>query len=164
MNVFRLSCVFAAVSLCSCVTTEYPSGGGREAYRAPQVSMPRATNRNEQNYLGAVAQVLQRNGYEPAGGGAAEYGLTFSVADGPVNADVTVDLYRGRQAVAHGFGRSGGPRIILQRQRVIQEAFEKAMREFEGELPQAGGGAGPRYGRPQPQYDGGGDPYEDSPY
>ena len=85
-----------------------------------------------------VEEALRRAGYDPGGGGDAEYALSFSVDAGPINADTALRLKRGRREVARSFARVGGPRMIFKRRKVIQESFDKALQSFERQLPQQG--------------------------
>lgn len=121
--------------LTSCSTPDYdPSVSPARPY-IPRVTMPVDLNANEQNLIGDVEQSLEQNGLRPTDRTGADYQLTFSVEDGPVNADVTLDLFQGRNRIAHAYARVGGPRIVFQRQRVIREAFDKALQQFEPQLP-----------------------------
>ncbi len=158
----------AALLLPAC-TTSTPGDPGLSPVRryVPRVTMPMEANANEQNLMGDVEQVLEAHGLRPTDRTGVDYQLAFSVEDGPVNADVTLELYQGRNRVAHAYARVGGPRIVFQRQRVIREAFDQALRHFENQLPRTSpvrqgydtGGfeGGPPPGRPDPY--GQGQPY-----
>lgn len=140
--------LLAALLLPAC-TTSSTGDPGLSPVRpyVPRVTMPMETNANEQNLMDDVEQVLEARGLRPTERTGVDYQLAFSVEDGPVNADVTLELYQGRNRVAHAYARVGGPRILFQRQRVIREAFDKALQQFENQLP------GTNPGRPR--YDGG---------
>jgi hypothetical protein len=126
----------------------------------PRVTMPVEANANEQNLMVEVEQVLEAHGLRPTDRTGVDYQLVFSVEDGPVNADVTLELFQGRNRVAYAYARVGGPRIVFQRQRVIREAFDKALPQFASQLPRTtpvgqgyypGGYEGvPAQGRPDP--------------
>lgn len=132
--------LLGALASVSCSTPDYDSGTSPARPYIPRVTMPVNLSRNAQNLIGDVEQSLEQNGLRPTDRAGAEYQLAFSVEDGPVNADVTLDLYQGRDRVAHAFARTGGPRIIFKRQQVIRESFDKALRQFEAQLPRPGGG------------------------
>ena len=133
-----LLCAFCVAGLTGCATSNYPdTGSQRPVYR---VSMPSRLNANEGRLIGEVEAALERNGLRPTNQGDGDYVLEFTVEDGPVNADATLTLYQRQSQVARGYARVGGPRIILQRQRVIREAFDAALRQFENELPRSGYG------------------------
>ena len=175
-----ITSVLSIPFLFSCATPDYdPSVSPARPY-VPRVTMPVDLNANARNLIGDVEQTLEQSGLRPTDREGAEYQLAFSVEDGPVNADVTLDLYQGRNRVAHAYARVGGPRIVFQRQRVIREAFDKALQQFEAQLPRTGGSGSagmvrppsgrysdgydnpsPQpdpYGTPRPYYDGGADP------
>lgn len=132
---FLLPGILSLGFLTSCTTMEYDSSTSPGRPYIPRVTMPVNLNANEQNLIGDVEQSLEQNGLRPTDRSGADYQLEFSVEDGPVNADVTLDLFQGRNRIAHAYARVGGPRIVFQRQRVIREAFDKAMRQFEPQLP-----------------------------
>lgn len=140
MKIFKtlLCTALCAVLPVSCATPDYDPNVSPARPYVPRVTMPVDLNRNEQNLIGDVENMLEQGGLRPTDRAGAEYQLTFSVEDGPVNADVTLDLFQGRDRIAHAFARVGGPRIIFQRQRVIRESFDKALREFEAQLPRTG--------------------------
>lgn len=167
--------------LSSCATPDYDASVSPARPYVPRVTMPVDLNANARNLIGDVEQTLEQSGLRPTDREGAEYQLAFSVEDGPVNADVTLDLYQGRNRVAHAYARVGGPRIVFQRQRVIREAFDKALQQFEARLPATGGirsgtvrppsghyGDNDNYGNtsnqpnpygtPRPYYDDGADP------
>ena len=123
----------------SCSTPDYDPDLSPPRPYVPRVTMPVDLNREEQNLIGDVENMLEQNGLRPSDRSGVDYQLAFSVEDGPVNADVTLDLYQGRDRIAHAFARTGGPRIIFQRQRVIRESFDKALRQFEAQLPRTSG-------------------------
>ena len=127
-----ISC-FAAVS---CSTPDYDPN----LSPPPRVTMPLNLTRDEQNLIGDVENSLEQNGLRPTDRAGAEYQLAFSVEDGPVKAEVTLDLYQGRDRIAHAYARTSGPRILFKRQQVIRESFDKALRQFEAQLPRSGGG------------------------
>jgi hypothetical protein len=107
--------------------------------------MPTDVDEREAGYLGQIANVLRRNGYEPVGGGYADHRLTFTIETGPVNADATLVLDQRGRVVAQATGREGGPRIIFDRSGVVRVAVDRCLANFEPQL------RGPRYGG----YDGG---------
>jgi hypothetical protein len=169
----RLAALLAVAALASCAGTGFETGPVVGRPHVPGVTMPLDLNRNEQGLIGEVERVLEQNGLRPTDRREVEYQLAFSVEDGPVNADVTLDLYQGRNRVAHAYARVGGPRIVFQRQRVIREAFDKALQQFESQLPRTGGyqdsyrepgqyqgGRTVPYGSPDPY----GQPPEQQPY
>ncbi len=146
--------LLAALNLTSCTTVDYDSQVSPARPYVPRVTMPVDLNNHEQNLVGDVEHSLEQNGLRPTDRAGAEYQLAFSVEDGPVNADVTLDLFQGRTRIAHAYARVGGPRIVFQRQRVIREAFDKALQQFEMQLPRTGGsrdGSG-RYGNDSGRY------------
>ena len=124
-----------AVSSVSCTTLDSDSETTSARPPVPRVTMPVNLNREEQNLIGDVEQALEEGGLRPTDRAGAEYQLAFSVESGPVNAEVTLDLYQGRARVAQASARAGGPRILFKRQQVIREAFDKALRDFESQLP-----------------------------
>ena len=127
--------LLAALTLTSCSTPDYDPNVSPARPYVPRVTMPVNLNRNEQNLIGDVENMFEQNNLRPTDRAGAEYQLAFSVEDGPVNADVTLDLYQGRDRIAHAYARVGGPRIIFKRQQVLRESFDKALREFEAQLP-----------------------------
>ena len=129
--------VICACGSVSCTTSDYDPDVTAARPYVPRVTMPVSLNQEEQNLIGDVEQALEDGGLRPTDRAGAEYQLAFSVEDGPVNADVTLDLYQGRNRVAHAFARVGGPRILFKRQKVIREAFDQALREFEAQLPRS---------------------------
>ena len=133
-----IAILLAALNLTSCSTPDYDPNVSPARPYVPRVTMPVDLNRNEQNLIGDVENTLEQGGLRPTDRPGAEYQLAFSVEDGPVNADVTLELFRGRGRIAHAFARVGGPRIIFQHQQVIRESFVKALREFEAQLPRTG--------------------------
>lgn len=139
----------------SCNSLPEDSGPGRPY--APRVSMPDYSelNSNEKRYLPQVEDAVVQAGLRPTNGDA-EYRLEIELEDGPVNADSTLILYRGSSEISRSYARVGGPSIIFSRARIVQESFEKCLRDFEGKLPRSYGGSGGRY-------EGGGNRYNDQP-
>lgn len=127
------------LSLSSCTTMDPGSMAPPARPHVPQVTMPLQLDRKEQSLIGEVERVLEGNGLRPTDRGGVEYELAFSVEEGPVNTDVTIDLLQGRSRVARGFGRAGGPLSVFQRQQVLRQAFDKALQQFESQLPRGGG-------------------------
>lgn len=140
MNLLKklLLLTFCAVSTVSCTTSDLDSDVTSARPPVPRVTMPVNLNREEQNLIGDVEQALEESGLRPTDRAGAEYQLAFSVETGAVTAEVTLDLYQGRARVAQASARAGGPRILFKRQKVIREAFDKALREFETQLPNPG--------------------------
>lgn len=135
----RLATSLILAALASCAGTDFDPGAAPRRPHVPGVTMPLDLNRDELALIGGVERSLERNGLRPTDRREVEYQLAFSVEDGPVNADVTLDLFQGRNRIAHAHARVGGPRILFQRQRVIREAFDKALRQLETQLPRPGG-------------------------
>lgn len=136
----RLILWSAALFLAACGS---PRGPDQPPPSQPRVLMPSGLNGNEEKYIPQVEAALERHGFKPTLGRDAEYKLGFSLDSGPINADARLELTQGRQNAARSFARVGGPRIIFQRGKVIREAFEKALADFDGQLAQAAsGGAG----------------------
>lgn len=125
------------MALVSCAS--YDTAGYGRQY-APSVAMPYELNQNEDRYIDQVGDVLTSAGYRLSNSRSAEYSLEFSIEDGPVNADTTITLLRNGSQVATSYSRSGGPRIILQRQQVVRESFEKALSDFARRVPAVGSG------------------------
>ncbi|MBL9113390.1 MAG: hypothetical protein JNJ83_00170 [Verrucomicrobiaceae bacterium] len=119
-----------ALFLPSCATV--PPGPGGPPVRT--VLMPNDLDEREVQYLGQIASILQRNGYQPANRGPAEYKLEFSIETGPVNADATLRLMSRSGIVAEATGRDGGPRIIFDRNGVARNAANRCFDEFEPQL------------------------------
>ncbi len=140
-----IASLLAVLNLTSCTTPDYDPNLSPARPYIPRVTMPSQLDRDEQNLIGDVENVLEQNNLRPTDRTGAEYQLAFNVEHGPVNADVTLDLYQGRDRIAHAFARVGGPRILFKRQQVIREAFDKAIRQFEAQLPRTGGGGGGGY-------------------
>ena len=105
----------------------------------PGVTMPVELNQNERPLIGEVERVIEQNGLRPTDRRDVEYQLAFSVEDSPVSATVTLDLYQGRNRIAHAYAKAGGARVVFQRQRAIREAFDKALQQFQPQLPRPGG-------------------------
>lgn len=126
-----------ALTLASCAS--YDTAGYGRQY-TPAVAMPSDLNQNEDRYIDQVGDVLTSAGYRLSNSRSAEYSLEFSIEDGPVNADTTITLLRNGSEVATSYSRSGGPRIILQRQQVVRESFDKALSDFSRRVPSVGGG------------------------
>ena len=157
----------------SCSTmTDLDPGAPPPQPHIPQVTMPQPQNAQEQSLIGEVERSLEANGLRPTDRAGVEYQLAFSVLQGPVNTDVSIDLIQGRERVVRAFARAGGALRMFNKQQVLREAFDKALRQFEAQLPRSGGrtdfgerdsggyGNDP-YGQPPvPQ----GNPYAPSPY
>jgi hypothetical protein len=136
-------------------------GGAGAAQRQPTVLLPYELDERETGYMRQITGMLRENGYQTVRGGYADYQLDFSIETGPVNADANLVLREGNRTVAQGFGRDGGPRIILNRNQVVRNAVDRCLAEFEPQLQNArrsyGGQRGDYYNR----YGSG---YEDSGY
>lgn len=120
-----------SVALVSCETPDYGGSGSRPA---PRVLMPAGLDQDEARFLPAIEDTLIRAGYRPTRDRSAEYSLEFEVDDGPVNADTHLTLLRDDSEVARSYARVGGPRILLHRQELIRQSFDKCLRDFEGQL------------------------------
>jgi hypothetical protein len=130
----RFALAALALGLASCAVPDSGPRGPQEVY-VPRVSMPVDLSPSELALVPELAATLEQNGFRPSNNPQEEYGLDFSVEDGPVNADVTITLYRGRGQVARGYARVGGARILFQRQQVIRESFNRAVDQFVARLP-----------------------------
>jgi hypothetical protein len=141
---FTLSCRYMKTLLAlllvgllsSCVT---PPGGPMGGPQALTVQMPADLDQREAAYMGEIASVLQRRGYQPVNGGYALYRLDFSIETGPVNADATLTLTQGPRVIAEATGRDGGPRIIFDREGVVRSAMTRCLEQFEPQLRGAPG-------------------------
>ena len=133
-----LSLALACLSLTQCVTPDgydqHNGGGSRIRY----VSMPYDLNERELQYIRDVTGVLEANGYRPTRGGNAEYNLDFSIEEGPINTDTTITLSERGSTIAEGAGRDGGPQSIFDRASVVRRSFDRALREFSGQLGSGG--------------------------
>jgi len=137
---FSLALMLSAIAvLTSCEVVE--SGGYGRDY-SPTVSLPEDLNNTERRLLGAVVDVLEDAGYQITRGSSAEYELEFEIDDGPVNADVYITLLRDGDTLVKSYARTGGPRIIIDRDGVIRDSFEKSLSDFERRLPSPGGRRG----------------------
>ncbi len=153
----RAAALLSTAVLASCATYEEPPAPGRPY--TPSVLMPVELNANESQYIQEVEGALEDSGLRPSGRQDSEYTLTFSLEDGPVNADSTLKLFRGRQEVAGAFARVGGPRIVFSRRAVVRESFQKALADFEHQISgiaPGGRGGQARYDEPDRR-----DPEED---
>jgi hypothetical protein len=146
--------LLASFFFSSCQTT--PSGPG-SAPRRPTVLLPYELDEREASYMRQITGMLNQYGYNPVRGGYADYELDFSIETGPINADANLTLREGHRTVAQGFGRDGGPRIILNRNQVVRNAVERCLAEFEPQLRSArrsyGGQRGDYYNRYGSGYD-----------
>ena len=98
------------------------------------VLMPIDLDEREVQYVGQIASILQRNGYQPVDRGPAEYKIEFTIETGPVNADATLRLLGRSGIVAEATGRDGGPRIIFDRNGVARNAANRCFDQFEPQL------------------------------
>lgn len=115
----------------SCESVESTSTG-------QPVMMPEKLSDNERRLIPYVEEVLHRAGFRPVYEGGAEYELKFKVDDGPVNADVHLTLLRRGGELIKSYARTGGPGIVLHRQEMIGESFDKCLRDFDRQLPRRG--------------------------
>jgi hypothetical protein len=111
------------------------SGYGYSRPYVPVVSMPPNLDETERDLLPDIEDVFEDAGYRPTFSGGAEYELDFEVESGPINTDVRMRLFRGRQEIAGAYARSGGARSIFRRGQVVRDAFEKCLHEFDARLP-----------------------------
>jgi hypothetical protein len=146
------SSLLPVLCLASCATSSLDSSLPPPRPHVPQVTMSVPQNSNEQALIGEVENALERNGLRPTERQGVEYQLAFSVLQGPVNTDVTLDLIQGRERVVHAFARAGGPFSVFKKQQVVRQAFDKALQQFEAQLPRTGGGTS------------GGGSYQEQPY
>lgn len=146
MNVRCL--VLAAVTLffTSCVAPPSSGETGPGIRPALAVLMPVPRNDYEARHLPQVFRALERHGYNPVSYGYPDLRLQFTIETGPVNADATITLLRGSRIIARAFGRDGGPRIIMDRSGVVLVAVDRALRDLDVQL----GNAGPGWGEPVP--------------
>jgi hypothetical protein len=123
--------IFSLLSGCNSVD----SGYGYSRPYVPVVSMPPNLDETERDLLPDIEDVLVDAGYRTTFSGGAEYELDFVVESGPINTDVRIRLFRGRQEIAGAYSRSGGARSIFRRGEVVREAFGNCLDEFESRLP-----------------------------
>jgi hypothetical protein len=169
-----LTGLISVLQLCSCTTMDPGLAGPPARPHVPQVTMPYQLDQKEQSLIGEVERALENNGLRPTDRPGVEYELTFSVEEGPVNTDVTIDLLQGRARVARGYARAGGALKVFQRREVLRQAFDRALQQFESQLPRGGGRQPGGYDEPgrsepyrgsdsipqQPTYDGGRPAYD----
>ncbi len=143
MKPLKLLCsaLLPVLCLASCATSSVDPAMPPPRPHVPQVTMPLPQNRDEQALIGEVENALERNGLRPTERNGVEYQLVFSVLQGPVNTDVTLDLIQGRERVVHAFARAGGPLSVFKKQQVVRQAFDRALQQFEAQLPRTGGGS-----------------------
>jgi len=137
-----LAAVLPLFSLVSCATPGLDPTMPPPRPHVPQVTMSQPQNQNEQALIGEVESTLERNGLRATDRQGVEYQLAFSVLEGPVRTDVSIDLIQGRDRVVHAFARSGGPLSVFKKQQVVREAFDKALQQFEAQLPRTGSPSG----------------------
>ena len=137
MRMRILLSVFVGVAFClglvGCQTLPGAGGPGAAA-RVPGVLMPRNLDQREAGYLGRIATLLEQNGLRPVDGGFAEFQLDFSIETGPVNADAVLVMRDGPRVMAQAKGRDGGPRIILNRSGVVDNAVNACLSDFSAQL------------------------------
>lgn len=102
------------------------------------VMMPENLSADERRLVPYVEDVLRHAGFRPVYDGGAEYELKFDVDDGPVNADVHLTLLRRGGELIKSYARTGGPSIVFRRQEMINESFDKCLRDFDRQLPRRG--------------------------
>jgi hypothetical protein len=122
--------------------------------------MPADLSEREQQYIGGVAQVLRRHGYEPVAPGfsgrgyASGYSLEFELTRvGPIKVYSYIALKRGEHEVARGDAEKSAIARLFQGEAAYREIFEASLQQFEGSLAPAG--PTPGY-NPGPGYDSGG--------
>lgn len=113
-----------------CVVEPFPTGPG---YAPPPVLMPLTLNDRSTQYVGRVDEALRRARLEPVYRGSADMRLEFSIDEGPVNVDTTLRLVDRGRVVAFGQARASGP-LLIQRERVVQDSFYRALAQFESQL------------------------------
>lgn len=151
MNCLRTCLSLLVFSLVGCVVVPPPSGPEAPPQVDRRVQIPQPRNSYESTHLQQVVNLLRRNGFDPVPY-AASHRLYFTIETGPVNADATIRLYREGRTVVDAFGRDGGPMIIVDRSRVVRNAVDKALVEFEGQLRRQGSDWS--YPTPYPSYPG----------
>jgi hypothetical protein len=125
--------VLPFIAGCNSVDTGY----GYSRPYVPFVALPTNLDPAERNLLPEIEDVLNNAGYRTSFSGEAEYDLDFLVDSGPINTDVRIRLFRGRQEIVVAYARSGGARSLFRRGQVVRDAFEKCLREFEARLPRS---------------------------
>jgi hypothetical protein len=135
---FSALSVLAAVTLSSCVVPiESDSGSYPSRRPAPSVALPYDLSEDEQRLLPSVIDALEDAGYRTSRSRSGDLELEFKIDDGPVNADTYITLLHRGSPVARSYARVGGPAIIVRRQQVIIESFEKCLSDFERKIPAA---------------------------
>jgi hypothetical protein len=133
-----------ALTLVGCVVVPPSSGPQAPPQVDRRVQIPQPQNNYESAHLQQVVNVLRQSGFDPVPY-SANHRLYFTIETGPVNADATIRLYREGQVVVDAFGRDGGPLIIVDRARVVRNAVDRALAEFDSQLRRL-----PDWSRPTP--------------
>jgi hypothetical protein len=145
MNRFlRSSLAFCFLVLVGCVDNQpFPPGGGLAPSPPPTVLMPVSGTVRERAFVPQIEGVLQRNGLVPVYRGRAEMVLEFTIEEGPVNVDTYIRLIDHGRVAALGQGRASGPPLI-NRNRVLEDSFFRALTDFERQLGRFGPAPTPR--------------------
>lgn len=142
----------------SCAGTGRDGDWGRDPDRGPPTVSIRA-DRNSERIVPGARDLMERAGYIVTRDRMADCELNVALDDGPVNAVVDMSFARAGRVLASAQGRSGGPRMIFNRQGVIQDAFDECARKLQPNIPPARGGSygygGGRYGSGVDSYDSG---------
>jgi hypothetical protein len=95
--------------------------------------MPVSGTVRERAFVPQIEGVLQRNGLLPVYRGRTEMVLEFTIEEGPVNVDTYIRLIDHGRVAALGQGRACGPPLI-NRNRVLEDSFLRALTDFERQL------------------------------
>ncbi len=125
----------AGLTLPSCETAR-SSGSGRPYVPTVAFNGDHRFTETENRYLGTVEDVLSDAGYRVTRDDRrADYLADLIIEEGPINVDTTITLARGDHEVARAEARVGSATTLFRRGKVAEQSFEKALAEFQSEVP-----------------------------
>ena len=125
----------SGLSLPSCETARSTSSG-RPYVPTVAFNGDHRFTETENRFLGSVEDVLSDAGYRVTRDDRrADYVADLIIDQGPINTDTTITLARGDHEVARAEARVGSATTLFRRGKVAEQSFEKALAEFQNEVP-----------------------------